>query len=504
MPLRTRLLVGLLVLVLLGLGAVGGGTYVALRSFLYDRVAEQLSAASHPVQKVLFAPDAVVGQVIDQRRLRDLAPPDTFVQIRDSSGAVQVTVPAGTKASPRAGPVLSSTLRPPPAPARASPGSRAGPKPRPPTPLQFDTGAVSGGGRYRVQVTALPDGQGVLIVGVPLGPVNQTLDRLLAIEAVAAGAVLLFVAAGAFWLLRAGLRPLERISQTAGGIAAGALDRRVSPAEPSTEVGRLGLALNEMLGRLEEAFTRRAESEARLRRFVASASHELRTPLTSIRGYAEMFDRGLRDRPDDLAKAMARISAEASRMGGLVDDLLLLARLDERRPPERQPVDLGKLAAEAVDDARVADTGRLIELDGEPVMVDGDPEQLSQVAANLLTNARLHTPAQTPVRVRVYARDQHAVMSVADQGPGIDPGDAAHVFERFYRGRRPVRHAHGGSGLGLSIVAAIADAHGGRVTVNSILGHGAEFELTLPLAEHPAAPRAGSEGQQQLSPPARS
>ena len=277
MSLRTRLLVGLRVLVLLGLAAVGGGTYVALRSFLYQRVSVQLSAASRPVQKVLFGPDVGVGQLIDQRRLKDLAPPNTFLQIRDSSGQIQATVPAGTKASPLAGPLLSSTLRPPPAPAREPSGSRSGPKPRPPTPLQFDTGAVSGDGRYRVQVSSLPGNRGILVVGVPLGPVTQTLDRLLAIEAIAAGVVLLFLAGGAFWLLRAGLRPLERISQTAGGIAAGDLDRRVSPAEPRTEVGRLGLALNEMLARLEEAFTRRAESEAQLRRFVASASHELRT-----------------------------------------------------------------------------------------------------------------------------------------------------------------------------------------------------------------------------------
>lgn len=155
-----------------------------------------------------------------------------------------------------------------------------------------------------------------------------------------------------------------------------------------------------------------------------------------------------------------------------------------------------------MDDARVADTDRVIELDAESVIVDGDRAQLAQVAANLLTNARLHTPAQTPVRVRVYARDQHAVLSVADQGPGLDPDDAAHVFERFFRGRRPVRHAQGGSGLGLSIVAAIADAHGGRAAVHSTLGHGAEFELMLPLAGHTLASRAESEGQQQPSPPA--
>ncbi len=177
-------------------------------------------------------------------------------------------------------------------------------------------------------------------------------------------------------------------------------------------------------------------------------------------------------------------------MGGLVDDLLLLARLDERRAVQRERLDLSKVAADAVDDARVSDPDRFIELHADPVIVDGDREQLSQVAANLLTNARLHTPARKPVRVRVYARTNDAVLSVADQGPGVDREDAAHVFERFYRGRRPTGQARGGSGLGLSIVAAIADAHGGRVTVNSTLGHGAEFELALPLAGRPAASRA--------------
>jgi two-component system OmpR family sensor kinase len=281
-----------------------------------------------------------------------------------------------------------------------------------------------------------------------------------------------------------GLRPLDGIAATAGAIAAGDLTRRVRPAEPTTEVGRLGLALNAMLGQIEAAFAERRASEARLRRFVADASHELRTPLTSIRGYAELFRRGAASRPEDLATTMRRIEEEAERMGVLVDELLLLARLDQGRPLDRRPVDLAEVAAEAVEQARVIDPGRPLELAAPgPVVVLGDRERLHQVAANLLANVRMHTAPGTAARVEVAAAGGRAVLQVADQGPGMHPEQAARAFERFYRSDPSRSRGMGGAGLGLSIVAAIAQAHGGRASVSSAPGRGVSVRVELPLRE---------------------
>jgi two-component system OmpR family sensor kinase len=352
--------------------------------------------------------------------------------------------------------------------------------------LQFDEPAVHGAGRYRVLVGSLPASAGVLIVAVSLDDVNATLQRLLRVESLIAVGLLALLAVAAFWLLRRGLRPLERISEVAGGIAQGDLDVRVSPADERSEIGRLGLALNGMLERLEDAFARRDRSEAQLRRFVSSASHELRTPLTSIRGYAALLRRGARHNPEDLEKSLSRIESEATRMAAMIEDLLRLARLDEQRPLARTRTDLTVIAHEAADDARARDPGRSITVDeGGPVVVIGDEPRLRQIVANLLENAQVHTPAQTPVRIEVGARDQMAVLAVIDTGPGIDPEQAAHVFERFYRGTRPgsgdTAARDAGSGLGLAIVKAIAEAHGGGATVTSRPGEGSRFEITLPL-----------------------
>jgi two-component system OmpR family sensor kinase len=359
--------------------------------------------------------------------------------------------------------------------------------------LRFDAGAVSGPGRYRIQVSSLRDKGGILVVAVPLDSVTATLSRLVLVEFVIAGVVLALLALGAFWLLRAGLRPLERIAEIAGGIAHGDLDVRVSPAGERSEIGRLGLALNGMLERLEEAFSRRDQSEAQLRRFVSSASHELRTPLTSIRGYAALFRRGAQDNPEDLAKSMARIESEATRMSALIDDMLLLARLDEQRPLEREHVDLTRIALDAAQDARARDPDRPISVDEHgPVMVVGDERRLRQVAANLLDNAQIHTASGTPVNVEVDARGGLAVLAVTDTGPGIEPEQVPHVFERFYRGT-PVgtddtAPRTAGTGLGLAIVAAIMHAHQGTATVRSQPGKGARFEIRLPVADAAASP----------------
>ena len=343
--------------------------------------------------------------------------------------------------------------------------------------------------------TPLDDGS-LFSVALPLDDNRATLRRLVGIEVGMSAGVLLALAALGWWVVRLGLRPLDKIGATAEAIAAGDLSRRVERAEERTEVGRLGLALNRMLGQIESAFDERRATEDRLRRFVADASHELRTPLTSIRGYAELFRRGAADRPEDLATAMRRIEEEAARMGVLVEDLLLLARLDQAnldqanldhdqgRPFELAPVDLARLAADAVDDARAVSPDRPIAFaDGSPVMVQGDELRLRQVAANLLSNAQVHTPPGTAVRVSVAAAGDRARLEVSDDGPGLAPDLAEKVFERFYRVDKARSRATGGAGLGLSIVAAIAEAHGGSAHLEPPAAdrRGATFVVELPL-----------------------
>jgi two-component system, OmpR family, sensor kinase len=485
MSLRARLLAGLLGLSLLGLLAAGGGTYLALRSFLFDRVDRQLLSARRSAGQALgggLGPNAVGG--INAGLLSGLAVSDTFFEVRDSANRVVAVRQAGPRNAPRPVPRLPAVLRPPAAPSSGLPFASG---------LRFDANAVSGSGRYRVLVSSLPGNRGILVVAEPLDDVTATLGRLVVYELVIAGVVLALLGLGAFLLLRAGLRPLERIAAKARGIAHGDLDVRVSPADERTEIGRLGLALNGMLERLEEAFARRDQSEAQLRRFVSSASHELRTPLTSIRGYAALFRRGARDDPEDLAISMARIESEATRMSSLIDDMLLLARLDERQPLEREHVDLTRIALDAAQDARAREPDRPITVsEHEPVIVVGDERRLRQVAANLLDNAQLHTPPATPVHVDVEVRGDQAVLSVTDTGPGINPAQASHIFERFYRGTpagtQDAAPRTTGTGLGLAIVAAIARSHQGTATVRSEPGKGARFEISLPLADRATNP----------------
>jgi two-component system OmpR family sensor kinase len=337
--------------------------------------------------------------------------------------------------------------------------------------------------------------QARLIVAIPMRDVDDTLHHLLVIELLVATGVLLALALLAWWVVHMGLRPLERMGETAGAIARGDLSRRVEPADERTEVGRLGIALNSMLAQIEEAFAERTASETRLRRFVADASHELRTPLTSIRGYAELFRRGASTRPDDLAKTMRRIEEAAARMGVLVEDLLLLARLDQGRPLEHAPVDLTRLVAAAVDDLRATSPNRLVtyESDGA-IVVSGDEFRLRQVLANLLENARTHTPPSSPVEVRVTQSDTDAIIEVRDHGPGMSEEDAARAFERFWRSDPSRTRSSGGAGLGLAIVAAITEAHGGHAEVETRPGAGATFRVCIPLVgAPPAEPTAEAE-----------
>jgi len=459
LSLRARLVLGVIALAAVGLAVAGAVTYTSLRSFLLDRTDSALADERNVVGRD-FEHGGCPGR--DGRSPPGSSPGD-FFQLRNAEGDVLCTVQVtlgGAESAPS----------PPALPEQLEVGS------------PFTADAEDGGGRYRV--LASQDGRGgeTTVVATPLDDVDATLRRLLLVELLVAAGVLLGLGMLGLWVVRLGLRPLEEIEETAGAIAAGDLSRRVERAEPHTEVGRLGLALNAMLGQIETAFDARAASERRLRRFVADASHELRTPLAAVRAYAELFTRGAADRPDDLARSMQGITRESERMSLLVEDLLLLARLDEGRPLEAEPVQLDEVVAEAVETATTLDPDRPIAFDAEPTPVVGDRERLRQIVDNLLANVRSHTPAASPVRVRVGADDGHAVVEVADSGPGFADGDGDRVFERFYRTDASRSRASGGVGLGLSIVAAVAEAHGGAVSARSAPGGGATFTIVLPLS----------------------
>jgi len=311
----------------------------------------------------------------------------------------------------------------------------------------------------------------------------STLNQLIQLEALISLGVVAATAIIALLIIRLGLRPLEKMGAVAQDIAAGDLSRRVEPATGKTEIGRLGLALNGMLSQIESAFAERTASNSRLRRFVADASHELRTPLTSIRGYSEMLRRGAAESPADADLARRRIEEESIRMTGLVDDMLVLARLDQGRPLDQEPVDLQAIATDAVADARAVAPQREIKLVSPgPVVVNGDDTRLRQVLGNLVRNALVHTPSQTPIDVKLSTEDSIARLSVADHGPGLPAEDADRIFEPFYRADPSRSRDSGGAGLGLSIVSAVVTAHGGRVSVHQTEGGGATFEVHLPLA----------------------
>jgi two-component system OmpR family sensor kinase len=335
-------------------------------------------------------------------------------------------------------------------------------------------------------VEADNDAPGSLAVAIPLDSVDRPVRRLALIEIGVGIAVLASMIGLGFVVVRRSLRPLREVETVAGAIAAGDLSRRVPERPTTTEVGSLSRSLNGMLAQIEHAFGLRAASEARMRQFVADASHELRTPLAAVRGYAELYRQGAVSDPDDVASAMRRIEDEAARMGLLVEDLLLLARLDEERPTRTEPVDLTVLAADAVQDARAIAPERTVTLLGlsgplEPTEIAGDERRLRQVITNLTANAVSHTPAGTPIEIVVGATESGATLEVRDHGTGIDPEQAGRVFERFFRADPSrVRGRGGGTGLGLAIVAAIVAAHGGRVGVTQTAGGGATFVVELP------------------------
>ncbi len=338
--------------------------------------------------------------------------------------------------------------------------------------------------RYRVMAFQGNRGNTTFVAALSLADVDASVSRLIWVEVLVTALVLSILALVTWWVIRLGVRPVKQMTATATAIAAGDLSHRVPTGYEGTEAGELGDALNSMLSRIEEAFDERSASESRLRQFVADASHELRTPVATIRGYAELYRRGGLDEREELRQAMRRTEAETIRMGTLIDDLLLLARLDQGRPIDRGPVDLGVLAVDAAADARARSPERRVTASvTEGVVVNGDEHRLRQVVANLVSNALVHTPSDAAIEARVRSNNGSAVLEVHDDGPGMTPDIAVHAFERFYRADPSRSRHHGGSGLGLSIVQAIVDAHGGTVTLDTGLGHGTTVRVELPRLE---------------------
>jgi two-component system OmpR family sensor kinase len=464
LSLRARLVLAVVVVATVGLLVADVATYSSLRSFLYDRTDSTLEQTAHTLRRP--GPGGGIR----------FAPPGTFVQVRSLDGTgVVATLPGATlPGESEPSPSMPATVTPPTS--EAGEGEL----------VRYFSVPGEEGGRYRVRASIGNGDQAMLVVATSLRDVDTTLERLVLIELVVTALVLAAIVGLGLWLVRLGLKPLDAIGETASAIAAGDLSRRVERAEERTEVGRLGLALNAMLSRIEASFRAQQASERKLRRFVADASHELRTPLTAVRAYAELYDRGAAERPDDLERSMRGISRESERMSLLVDDLLLLARLDDGRPLEREPVRLDDVVREAVETAQTVDPERPIELRAEAAVVQGDRDRLRQIVDNLLANVRAHTPPGTPASVSVTRRNGSAEIAVTDAGPGLDEEHLEHVFERFYRADPSRARASGGVGLGLSIVAAVAEAHGGTASASSRPGAGTTFSIALPLS--PQAP----------------
>ena len=342
------------------------------------------------------------------------------------------------------------------------------------------------GADFRVIARALPNGAGTVVAAQSLRDLNRTTSRLGFLFALIGFALLLLIALAARTVIKVSLRPLEDAEKTAEEIAAGNLSARMPEANPQTEVGRLVTSLNAMLARIEDAFSVRTESENKLRRFVADASHELRTPITAIRGFSELHRQGAVTGEKETTELIGRIENESKRMGSLVEDLLLLARLDQAREMESKPVDINKVVEDAVISARAAGPEHPVTVNSSEseIFTLGDEVRIHQVVANLLANARAHTPAGTPITVSVKSTDAGVEISVADKGPGLSAEDQKRIFERFYRADSSrVRTGPDGSGLGLSIVDAVMRAHGGSVSVQSTPGEGATFTLLFPRAE---------------------
>ena len=471
--LRNRLLVSVLIVSAIGIAASDFGAIQSLRHFLVGQLDTQLTTISHNTQMQLDragiesqqqATDDM--QFMPIRPLRGV-PTTTTVTLLDQNGAVIGHIGGDLMGSSTGAEFKGFTLEK----VLATQGK--------PFNLNSENDL-----HYRVIATSLPSGQGSVLVASSLENVSKTLKELGFLFLLISLLVLALVGLLARAFIRISLKPLSEVEATAAAIAQGDLSARLPEAKPTTEVGKLTTSLNRMLERIEESFAVRVESESKLRRFVADASHELRTPLTAIRGFAELHRQGAVSGEEKTKELVQRIEKESIRMGSLVEDLLLLARMDQTPELAKEPVDLDNLIQEVVASARAAGPDHHITVDlpeGDNFVL-GDSTRIHQAVANLLANARTHTPSGTPITVSIKQLESETTITVSDKGPGLSHADQEKIFERFYRADTSRARTKGeGSGLGLSIVDAVMKSHGGSVSVLSELGQGCEFTLHFPI-----------------------
>ncbi len=467
MSLRLRLVIGISIVIAISLSLLGFAVVKSTRDDLQGAATRQLERSLSNRVNANPRPPAGPGARTDPRGLST-----AHLEV-DEQGEILVAEPAGPPSDPLPLPELPEAEI-----TRLRDGK------------SVTVDSVDGTIRYLVLAGLGNDGR-LQVEAAPLNSIDSTMSSLITRFLVGALVMLLLAAAAVVLVVSQGLRPLRKVINTADAVAAGERDQRIPTDEGPSEIRRLSVALDRMLQQQRASLIEREESELRLRRFISDASHELQTPITSVLGWTELQRKGALD-DDGAAMAMARIESEGRRMSVLVEDLLLLARLDEHRPLQQVSVDLAAVARDAVIDAQAVEPARPITCDAPvPVMVSGDPARLRQVVDNLLRNVRVHTPADAPAVVIVRADKTHARLIVDDNGPGIDPQNLAHVFDRFWRLDPSRTRATGGAGLGLAIVAALVDAHHGTVTASEGETGGARFTVTFPLEELAQQERLG-------------